>query len=87
MPKTIFLPKWTELLIALYNSPPEQCYCGRLHKATGTTIRHIRNLIADLENMGIVRKVGNGKIRYIELTETGKQLAEQFLCICPQLKR
>ena len=87
MAKAIFLPKWTELLVAVYNSPPEQCYCGRLNKATGMTIRHIRNLIADLEEMGMVTKCGDGKIRYIELTETGRQLAEEFLKISPQLKR
>lgn len=87
MSKPIFLPKWTVLVVALSNSPLEQCYCGRLNKATGMTIRHIRNLIADLEDLGMVRKNGDGKIRYIELTETGRQLAEEFLKISPQLKR
>ena len=87
MPNTIFLPKWTELLIALYNTPSEQCYCGRLHRITGMTIRHIRNLVADLEHIGMVRKEGSSKIKYIALTETGNHLAELFLRINPELKR
>jgi predicted transcriptional regulator len=87
MRKTIFLPKWTDLLVALYNAPPEQCYSGRLHKRTGMTIRHIRNLIDDLESMDMVRKAGDGKIKYITLTETGSHLAELFLRINPELKR
>ncbi len=98
MPKTIFLPKWTQLLVALYNLPPEQCYCGRLNKATGMTIRHIRNLIDDLECMGMVRKASDGKIKYITLTETGSHLADQqiaptyisltgFLCSFGQIQQ
>ena len=87
MPKAIFLPKWTQLLVALYNAPPEQCYSGRLHKRTGMTIRHIRNLVANLEDMGMVVRAGDGKIKYITLTETGSNLAELFLRINPELKR
>jgi predicted transcriptional regulator len=87
MPETIFLPKWTELLVALYNAPQEQCYTGRLHRKTGMTIRHIRNLTVLLEERGMISKMGDGKIRYITLTEQGKQLAELFRKIYPQMKR
>jgi len=87
MTKAIFLPKWTQLLVALYNLPPEQCYCGRLNRATGMTLRHIRNLIDDLEDMGMVKKCGVGKIKYITLTETGGHLAGLFVRINPELKR
>jgi len=87
MPKEIYLPKWTELLVALYNTPEDQRYCGRLHRRTGITIRHIRDLVNSLEGMGIVAKEGQGKIKYIRLTDAGTNLAEALLEIYPALKR
>ena len=87
MSKKIYLPKWTELLVALYNTPEEQRYCEKLHRKIGITIRHLRSLIADLEQMNILTRQGNNKIKYIQLTETGAQLAESFLEIYPTLKQ
>ncbi|MBD3184974.1 hypothetical protein GF312_22010 [Candidatus Poribacteria bacterium] len=87
MAKPIYLPKWTELVMILHSTPPEQRYCGKLHRRTGMTIRHLRNLMSDLEDMKIIEREGKGKIKYITLTETGKQLAELFLQVYPALKR
>ena len=86
MPK-VYLPKWTEVLIALYNAPAEQRYCGKLHRKTGMTIRHLRNLIADLEDMSILSRECRRKIKYITLTDTGERLAELLLQIHPELRR
>lgn len=87
MRKAIFLPKWTELVVMLYNTPPEQRYCEKLHRRTGMTIRHLRNLTSDLEDMKIIERREEGKIKYITLTDTGKRLAELFLEVYPTLKR
>ena len=87
MGREIYLPKWTELLVALYNTPKEQRYCGKLHRRTGITIRHIRDLLNSLERMGIISRQGKGKIRYIQLTDAGISLAEALLEIYPALKR
>ena len=87
MGKTIYLPKWTELLVALFNAPPEQRYCGRLARSTGMTTRHLRNLVAQLERMDIVKRRNGSKIRYITLTKTGGRLAELLIEIFPTLKR
>ena len=86
MSQKIFLPKWADLLIALYNSSEEQRYCGRLHKQTGITTRHLRSLIDDLEKMNIISVQSRGKIKYIKLTETGTKLAESLVKIYPALK-
>ena len=87
MHKAIFLPKWTELVVILHTTPPEQRYCGKLHRRTGMTIRHIRNLMSDLEDMKIIQRREEGKIKYITLTDTGERLAELFLEVYPALKR
>ena len=87
MHKAIFLPKWTELVVAIYNTPEAHRYCGRLYRKTGMTVRHIRNLIGDLEDMNIIERQEMGKIKYISLTETGERLAELFLRIYPEMKR
>lgn len=75
------------MLIALYNTPPEQRYCGKLHRKTGMTVRHLRSLIADLEDMKILYRECRRKIKYITLTDTGEHLAELLLQIYPELKR
>ena len=85
--KPIFLPKWTELVMILHNTPPEQRYCGKLHRKTGMTIRHLRNLMSDLEDMKIIQRREEGKIKYITLTETGERLAELFFQVYPALRR
>lgn len=87
MTREIFLPKWTEILVAIYNSPEDQRYCGKLHRRTGMTIRHLRSLVRSLEGMGIVTKEGKGKIKYIQLTDSGINLAEALLEIYPALRR
>ena len=87
MRRAIFLPKWTELVVILYNTPPEHRYCGKLHRRTGMTLRHIRNLMSDLEDMKIIERREEGKIKYITLTEAGERLAELFLEVYPTLKR
>jgi len=80
MSKTIFLPKWTELLVTLYDTPAEHRYCGKLHRKTGMTARHLRSLITDLEKMNIVNRIeSKSKIKPVRLTETGAKLAQLFL--------
>ena len=87
MRKAIFLPKWIELVVILYNTPPEHRYCGKLHRKTEMTLRHIRNLVSDLDDMKIIERREKGKIKYITLTEAGERLAELFLEVYPTLKR
>lgn len=87
MSSAISLPKWTEVLVAIYNTPEPHRYCGRLYRKTGVTARHLRSLIAHMEDMEFVRRQDGTKIRYIALTETGERLAQLFLEIYPTLKR
>jgi len=79
MSKIIFLPKWTKLLVILYQTQARQRYCGKLHRKTGMTVRHMRDLIIDLEKLNLVSRQEGSKIRYIDLTESGKRLARMFL--------
>jgi predicted transcriptional regulator len=87
MPKTISLPKWTEVVVALHNVPAEQCYCGKLFRKTGITMRHLRSLIAQLEKMNIVKRHHGSKVKYIQLTKRGEELAGLLMEIFPTLKR
>ena len=87
MSRTIYLPKWTAVLVALYNTPAEHRYSGRMHRQVGMTTRHLRNIVAHLEDMDIVRRECRRKIKYIQLTERGVRLAELLLEIYPTLKR
>ena len=89
MSQAIYLPKWVELLIALYNTEKKYRYCGCLHRKTGITIRHIRNLVSDLEAIDFVVTYThkNNKIKLIDLTDRGKEIAVSFLKIYPFLKR
>ena len=79
MTEKIFLPKWTEVVVALYVTPDEHCYCGRLHRKTRMTNRHMRDLVAQLEEKNIIERHEGSKIKYMKLTETGEKLARLFL--------
>lgn len=87
MSKQIYLPKWTELVVALYNTPSEQRYNQKLHRTIAITTRHLRTLISDLEDMGIATTTRKSKIKYIALTEKGEKVAESLLQIYPALKQ
>lgn len=89
MSDNIYFPKWVELLVTLYNTPENKRYCGFLHRKTGITIRHLRTLVSELEdfNFVVVAKKRNNKIKYIDLTETGKRVALSLLKIFPVFKR
>jgi len=87
MSNKIFLPKWSKVLVGLYNTPEQYRYSGKLHKEVGITTKHLRALIVDLERMNIVCIQTKSKIKYINLTDTGRTLAESFLKIYPALKR
>ncbi|MFC1714624.1 hypothetical protein ACFL6S_13235 [Candidatus Poribacteria bacterium] len=87
MSRAIYLPKFAEVLVALYNTSDESCYCEKLHRKIGITIRHLRNLISDLEDLRFVTRDNSGKIKYIALTESGIELAEDFIKIFPKLRR
>lgn len=79
----IFLPKWTQVMVALYITPEEHCYCGRLHRKTRMTTRHLRDLVAQLEEKNLIQRHEGRKIKYIKLTEQGEKLARCFLEIYP----
>lgn len=85
MGEKIFLPKWTEVLVALYVTPEKHCYCGKLHRKTKMTTRHLRDLINQLEEKNIIERRESSKIKYIKLTETGEKLALMFLEIYPAI--
>ena len=83
MADQVFLPKWIDLVVALYVTPEEHRYCGRLHRKTNMTTRHLRDLIAQLEEKNIVERNESSKIKYLRLTAKGEQLARSFLEIIP----
>lgn len=85
MAEQIFLPKWTDVVVALYVTPKEHCYCGRLHRKTRMTTRHMRDLVAQLEEKNIIERHTGSKIKYIKLTDTGVKLAKMFLEIYPAI--
>ena len=82
----LYLPKWTELIVALYNAEPRHRYCGRLSRTTQMTARHVRNLVTILEEMKLVSREASGRIKYISLTDTGQELAKMLLRIYPTLR-
>lgn len=81
----IFLPKWTDLLVTLYNTPEQQRYCGRLYRTTGITTRHLRDLVTQLEARDIIHREIKSKIKYVYLTDKGLKLAKLLVQIYPTL--
>lgn len=77
----IYLPKWVELLVTLYNMPDNERYCQRLYRKLKMNSSHVRTMIHHLEKHSLIKRVPDRKIRYITLTEKGNMLAELMLRI------
>ena len=81
MEKLIYLPKWSDVLIAIYKSPESKRYCQKIAHNVDSTNNHIRAIVKALEELKLVEIVPTKKIKQIYLTEKGKGVALALLNI------
>jgi predicted transcriptional regulator len=72
------LPAWFDVLVLLNGIDSKQNYYQNLLKKTPIASSHIRCIIALLKKRNLIKEQSTCKIKYLSLTESGKQLAQHI---------
>ncbi len=75
--KQMFLQK-KPCQILLAASKLEKPYVSLLMKEADTTFAHTTNILSEMEAYGLIRFAVEGKIKYVELTGQGRELARSL---------
>ena len=75
------LPQWNAVLLAIYRSQESQRYCQRLSRKVRGSLTHLRNIVKRLASHDLVRIVPQQKIKFINLTRKGEQVASSIMRI------
>jgi len=81
MIKQLSLPKWSDVLLGIYKAPEQRRYCQKLSPNIKSTINHIRQIVKGLAKANLIRIIPTKKIKKIELTKRGEQVASALLNI------
>lgn len=74
------LPQWSMVLIALHHIRKPYRYTQRLYREIpSSSPTHIRKILSLMETGGFITRTEGSKIRHIEFTPKGKQIAEDVL--------
>jgi len=75
--KQMFLQK-KPCLILLAASRLKKPYISLLMKEADTTFAHTTNILSDMESYGLIEFASEGRMKYIKLTGTGKELVRSL---------
>lgn len=78
--KQMFLQK-KPCLILLAASRLEKPYVSLLMKEADTTFAHTTNILSDMEAYGLIDFASEGRMKYVKLTGTGKELVRSLRSI------
>jgi len=77
----LYFPSWFELLIIINDLPKDKCYYQNLCRKTKIAASHIRENIKLLNEYGLLEIQHSSKIKYLVLTEAGKQMALHIIML------
>jgi len=75
--KQMFLQK-KPCLILLAASRIDKPYVSVLMKEADTTFAHTTNILSDMEAYGLIQFAAEGRMKYVRLTRTGRDLARSL---------
>lgn len=75
--KQMFLQK-KPCLILLAASRIDKPYVSVLMKEADTTFAHTTNILSEMETYGLIQFATEGRMKYVKLTRTGKELARSL---------
>ncbi len=79
--------KPAKLILALKAADKKPKYVNRISKEIDCTYSHIIRLLDKLEEMGLVKFTKVKRVKYVELTEPGKDLAIELESVVRRLSK
>jgi predicted transcriptional regulator len=87
MISSLTMPRWNDVLLAMYKSREDCRYCEKLNRTVRASRTHIREIIRAMARHGLIEIIESSKIKRLELTEKGKKIAAYVLGIRSELSR
>lgn len=87
MPEDLRLPRWNDVLIAIYKAQQRKPYCQRLNREIRGSLTHLREIVKALADFQLIEVYQGKKTKHIMLTEKGRQVAENLLQIKDYLRQ
>jgi len=79
--------KPAKLMLSLKAAEKKPKYVNRISKEIDCTYSHIIRLLDKLEQLGLVKFMKVKRVKYVELTETGKDLAIELESVVRRLSK
>lgn len=65
----------------------EPAYAALVAKRIDSTFPHTSSILSQLEEQGLIRARAEGRVRYLELTDRGKKIAQALRSLCDLLQK
>lgn len=75
------MPRWNDVLLAIYKSQDSGRYCQRLNRRVKGSLTHLRDIVQALARQKLIEVYNQKKIKRIRLTEKGQRVAVHILKI------
>ncbi len=86
MRQLLYLPKWLEVLMKINNAPENKRYSQKLQRVLKMSINHLRAILKRLENENFIQIYPSKKIKWIILTDKGKEVSQAVMSIKSSIK-
>lgn len=81
------LPRWNDVLLAIYKTRKENRYCERLNRNLKASRTHIRQIVKLLAQHNLIEIIETKKIKRLAITERGRKVIVAILQIRSELSR
>ena len=83
---SLYLPRWNDVLVEIFNEVNGNRYCQKLNRRVKGSLTHLRGVVRLLEKFGLVKIVPTKKIKQIILTEKGRRACINIMNLKSELK-
>ena len=81
------LPRWNDVLLAIYRCRDNSRYCEKLNRKVKASRTHLREIVKLLARQRLIRIVPGTKVKLLQLTSKGRRIAACILEIRSELSR
>ena len=81
------LPKWHDVLLAIYKARDSNRYCEKLNRKLQSSLTHVREIVRLLADHNLVAIQASQKVKQLDLTDKGRKVALWIMNIKSELNK
>lgn len=86
MTSDLRLPRWNDVLIAIYKNQDRENYCEKINRRVKGSLTHVREIVKQLDQAGLIETERETKINRLKLTSSGEKVANSIIEIRSNLR-